>query len=67
MDPLAAFLAMGGYAAYVWPCFGLTFIVLTGMLVASLRGLRAVEAELEALQTTVGRGRPSAVDGADEA
>ena len=25
---LAAFLAMGGYAAYVWPSFGLTLIVL---------------------------------------
>jgi len=25
---LAEFLAMGGYAAYVWPSFGLTLIVL---------------------------------------
>jgi heme exporter protein D len=25
---VAEFLAMGGYAAYVWPSFGLTLIVL---------------------------------------
>lgn len=25
---LAKFLSMGGYAAYVWPSFGLTLIVL---------------------------------------
>ena len=25
---LAEFLAMGGYAAYVWPSFGLTLILL---------------------------------------
>lgn len=25
---LSEFLAMGGYAAYVWPSFGLTLIVL---------------------------------------
>lgn len=67
MDPFAAFLAMGGYASYVWPCFGLTFVVLAGVLVASLRGLSAAEAELAALQSTVGRGRPLATDGADEA
>jgi heme exporter protein D len=29
------FLAMGGYAAYVWPCFGLTAAVIVANLVAA--------------------------------
>ncbi|MEP7186580.1 MAG: heme exporter protein CcmD [Rhodanobacter sp.] len=28
MSPLASFLAMGGYAAYVWPAYAVFFIVL---------------------------------------
>ena len=67
MDSLSAFFAMGGYAQYVWPSFGLTFIVMVGVLVVSLRSLRAAEAELAALQSAVGSGRTPAVDGADEA
>ncbi len=27
---LSRFLAMGGYAAYVWPAYGITAMVLTG-------------------------------------
>jgi heme exporter protein D len=67
MDSIAAFLAMGGYARFVWPSFGLTLIVLAGLLVLSLRGLRAAEAELAALQSAAGSRRTSGVDGADEA
>ena len=67
MDPIAAFLAMGGYARFVWPSFGLTLIVLAGLLVLSLRGLRAAEAELAALQSEAGSRRMPGVDGADEA
>jgi len=32
-----ATFSMGGYAAYVWSCFGLTAIVLFGNLVAAHR------------------------------
>ena len=67
MDPFAAFLSMGGYAQYVWPCFGLTFGVLAGLLWLSRRGLKAAEAELAALQAATGAGRTSGMDGADEA
>ena len=48
------FLAMGGYAAYVWPAYGVAAAVLIGLLVASLRSLRAREAEIEAAEA----GRP---------
>jgi len=50
MDKIAAFFDMGGRAAYVWPAYGLTAIVLIGILVASVRSLRARDRELERLE-----------------
>jgi heme exporter protein D len=47
---LAGFLAMGGYAAYVWPAYGLTFLVLAGLLLWSLGAYRRRQRELERLQ-----------------
>lgn len=44
------FLAMGGYAAYVWPAFGITAVVLVALALASLRSLRTREQMLEGLQ-----------------
>ena len=52
---MSAFLEMGGYAAYVWPAYGVTAAVLIGLLVASLRSLRRAEAELAGLERP---GRP---------
>ena len=40
---------MGGYAAFVWSAFGITTLVLVGLLVQSWRSLKAREAELAAL------------------
>ncbi len=37
---------MGGYAAFVWPAFALSFGVLATLLVASLKSLRASEQAL---------------------
>jgi heme exporter protein CcmD len=34
---LTGFLAMGGYGAYVWPCFGLVAAVLIWNIVAARR------------------------------
>lgn len=48
------FLGMGGYALFVWPAYGLTFIVMAGVLVQSLRRYRRAQRELEKLQ----RDRP---------
>lgn len=31
------FLQMGGYAAYVWPAYGITFIGLAGAIVLTVR------------------------------
>lgn len=58
---MQAFLAMGGYAAYVWPAFGLTLLVLAGLLWQSLRLSRQREAELATLRERLRgqRGRPA--------
>jgi heme exporter protein D len=50
MDWLTNFLAMGGYARFVWPAYGLTLIVLGGLLFLSLRSYWARRAELAALE-----------------
>jgi heme exporter protein D len=47
---LTGFLAMGGYAAYVWPAYGLTVIVLAGLLLWNLGAYRRCQRELERLQ-----------------
>ena len=47
---MAEFLAMGGYAAYVWPALGLTAAVMIGLAWHAWRRLRQEEraaAELE--------------------
>ncbi len=56
-ESVSAFLDMGGYAAFVWPSFAITAVVLVGMLVASLRWLRSTEAALNALQAERGARR----------
>jgi heme exporter protein D len=43
---IAHFLSMGGYAAYVWPCYALTALVVGVNLAAARRSLR--QAQLEA-------------------
>jgi heme exporter protein D len=56
-DSLASFFAMGGYAPFVWPAFGLAAAVLLGLLIASLRRLRAAKAELAAAESVGHRRR----------
>ena len=41
---------MGGYAAYVWPAFGITAAVLVGLLVQSRLILRSRESTLAELE-----------------
>lgn len=47
---IAGFFAMGGYAAYVWPAYGLTIGVLGGLLWWSLAAYRRSQRRLEQLQ-----------------
>jgi len=56
-ESVSTFLDMGGYAAFVWPSYAITALVLVGMLVASLRWLRSTEAALDALKAERGAKR----------
>ena len=57
MDAIYEFLTMGGYAAFVWPAFGITVGVMAGLLVASLRGLRQERQTLELMENARPRRR----------
>ncbi|HYM02834.1 MAG TPA: heme exporter protein CcmD [Stellaceae bacterium] len=50
MQGVDAFLAMGGYAAFVWPAYGLAVIVLGGFTLQSLTAYRRRQRELDLLQ-----------------
>jgi heme exporter protein D len=54
---LSEFLAMGGYAAYVWSAFGFALLVLLGLLGQSWRAAHQREAELAQLRELVRAGR----------
>jgi heme exporter protein D len=45
------FLQMGGYGAFVWPCFALAVAILGGFAVVSVTRLRARQRELDTLKT----------------
>jgi heme exporter protein D len=44
------FLDMGGYAAFIWPCFIVSAVLLVGLLVVSQRQSKSIEATLTALE-----------------
>ncbi len=45
---MAQFLAMGGYARFVWPAYGIAVIVLAGLLAHSVIGYRRARRALDA-------------------
>ncbi len=47
---MSDYFAMGGYAAYVWPAYAVTIIMLVGTLASTLAGLRRREAMVRALE-----------------
>jgi heme exporter protein D len=50
MSAVTTFFAMGGYAAFVWPAYGLAVAVLGGLALHSWRRYRASQSALEALE-----------------
>ena len=50
MQSVSEYLNMGGYAGFVWPAWGLAVLVIGGLVWASLRDLRAREAEIAVLE-----------------
>ena len=49
MASIETFLAMGGYAGFIWPAYAVAAAVLACLLVLSLRTLRRREAALALL------------------
>ena len=58
MDALMSYLAMGGYAAWVWPSYGLATLGVVGILFFTRRTLRAREREFETLKSERRGSRP---------
>jgi len=57
MGDIGAFLAMGGYAGFVWPAYGIAAAVLGGLSVYSWRRYRDSVVTVERLQQDLGRRR----------
>jgi heme exporter protein D len=57
VDALGGYFAMGGYAAYVWPAYGLTFAVLAGLAIHSWQRHRQSARLLERLRRELGPRR----------
>ena len=50
MEVVSGFLNMGGYAAFIWPAYGITTIVLIGLFLLGLRFQRLSNAKLKAME-----------------
>jgi heme exporter protein D len=50
VDQLSTYLAMGGYAAFVWPSYGFAALVMAGLALASRRALSHSARQLAALE-----------------
>jgi len=58
-DILNDLVHMGGYAAWVWPAYGLAAAGIIGILFFTRRTLKQREREFEALKTARREGVPS--------
>ncbi|MCC7047529.1 MAG: heme exporter protein CcmD [Alphaproteobacteria bacterium] len=52
---MTTFLSMGGYAAFVWPAFGIATLTLALLWIVSARAQKAAEAALDTLPPLPGR------------
>jgi heme exporter protein D len=50
MQALTNYLAMGGYAAFVWPAYALALAVMAGLFLQGLRRYRRSQRMLEEIQ-----------------
>ncbi len=58
---------IGEYAEYVWPSYGLTLLVMVGLLAFSLTRLKRLKRDLRALEQAEGGRRRRRSGGADTA
>ena len=57
MGDISAFLAMGGYAGFVWPAYGIASVVLGGLALLSWRRYRESTVTLERFQQDLRKRR----------
>ncbi len=57
-------LDMSPYAAFVWPAWGITAVVLAGLVLRAVAASRRWQAELKRLEADVQTDRPQAAQGA---
>ncbi len=57
MGEFSGFLAMGGYAGFVWPAYGVAFAVLGGVALFSWRRYRESTLTLDRLQQDLRKRR----------
>jgi heme exporter protein D len=46
---MSSFLAMGGYAAFVWPAYAVSVFVLAAMTIGTLRAYRRARKQIDDL------------------
>ncbi|MGB0682113.1 MAG: heme exporter protein CcmD [Magnetovibrionaceae bacterium] len=54
---MAEFFAMGGYAAFVWPCFGVAAVLMIGLAIASWTECKRNERLFHQMQDASAKGR----------
>ena len=64
VQTISTFFAMGGYAGFIWPAYGVAAALLAGLLLASRRTLRARQREAAALEAASPRRRATATGSA---
>ena len=47
---MTGFFAMGGYAAFIWPAYGISAVALAGMIWQCFAAWRAARKRLDALE-----------------
>jgi heme exporter protein D len=47
---VSEFFSMGGYGQFIWPAYGIAFLVMAVLFVQTLRAHRARQRELEGLE-----------------
>jgi len=55
MSDWQTFFEMGGYAAYVWPAYGLSFVGLTALALVSWREMKRAERLVDLNDKAAGR------------
>tara|TARA_R110000787_G_scaffold67341_3_gene150825 strand:+ start:23610 stop:23819 length:210 start_codon:yes stop_codon:yes gene_type:complete len=61
-EQITTFFDMGGYGAFIWPCFALSAIVLLAVYLMSSRKLKTVERELAVAESQRSEKRCRASD-----